>query len=127
MATRDPFLAAEVFATIPSGISKTGTPRPGVPGTGVTRALIEPVRDRLTGAGTPEEVVSTMVWCVRVLAHPGLQERPKLHAALSAIVREYARRLRAKDSKNLRAKVARQLRTPEWRYEWDAIFSRESK
>ena len=127
MASRNPFLAGEVLATIPSGISKTGTPRPGVPRTGVARTLIEPVRDRLTGARTLEEVVGTIVWCVRVLAHPGLEERPKLHAALSAIVREYAGRLPAEDSETLRAEVARQLLIPEWRYEWDAIFSREPK
>jgi hypothetical protein len=90
----------------------------------VARTLIAPVRDQLAGAETLENLVDMTLRCVRILAHPGLDERPKLHADLAAILREHGERLRPGDLETWRAEVERRLK-PERRQEWDAIFSHE--
>jgi hypothetical protein len=125
LTTRHPDLARGVFATIPNGMSRTGLPKPGVPKIGVARTLIAPVRDRLAGAETLDDLVDMTLWCVRILAHPGLEERrSKLHADLAAILRECGERLRQGGLETWRAEVERCLK-PEGRQEWDAIFSHE--
>jgi hypothetical protein len=64
------------------------------------------------------------LWCVRILAHPGLEQRPRLRGDLAAILREYGERLRPGGLETWRAEVERRLK-PERRQEWDEIFSHE--